>query len=168
VLIVAHSRFAKEFCRFYFFLTFFAAFSAFFWLLLLPVAAMLHGVETRRRKILAQHRRGAKRMDELKRTYITVSASEITLIKKLKGAAEAYCSACRARVEMATIEQAVTMTGLHSRAIYGWVERGLIHFLETAEGHLLICLPSLRDAQKNSCRETQKLESPDKSLPAEE
>ncbi len=101
-------------------------------------------------------------MNKSRHTRITVSTSEITLIRKLNGTAEADCPECRARVEMATVEQAVTMTGIHSRAIYGWVERGMVHFLETAGGHLLICLDSLREAQQNSCRETQKLKSPDK------
>src|SRR5689334_612844 len=76
-------------------------------------------------------------------TRIIINTSELTLIKRLQGLAEADCLLCGARVEMATPEQAVTLTGIASRVIYGWVESGQVHFLETAEGHLLICLVSL-------------------------
>jgi hypothetical protein len=83
-----------------------------------------------------------------KHTRITINTSELTLIKKLQGIAIADCLPCGARVEMATPEQAVTLTGIPSRVIYGWVESGQLHFLETAEGHLLICLPSLLSKQQ--------------------
>jgi hypothetical protein len=83
-----------------------------------------------------------------KQTRITINTSELTLIKKLQGIATADCPPCGVRVEMATPEQAVTLTGIHSRVIYGWVESGQLHFLETAEGHLLVCLPSLLSKQQ--------------------
>ena len=89
-------------------------------------------------------------MNKFTRTQITINTSELTLIKKLQGTAQADCQPCGARVEMVTPEQAVTLTGIASRAIYGWVESGQVHFLETAEGHLLICLDSLRATQQDS------------------
>ncbi len=82
--------------------------------------------------------------DKLRRTRITINTRELTLITKLQCTTAADCPQCEARVEMATPEQAVTLTGIPSRQIYGWVESGQLHFLETAEGHLLICLDSLR------------------------
>lgn len=99
-------------------------------------------------------------MDKPRQLRITVSKSEVTLIKKLHGTAEADCPQCRARVAMATPEQAVTLTGIHSRVIYGWVEREWVHFIETAEGHLLVCLDSLRTAYECSLQETQEIVSP--------
>ena len=98
-------------------------------------------------------------MEKLKRTRITVSTSELSLIRKLRGTAEADCPQCGARVEMATPEQAVTLTGIHSRAIYGLVERGQVHFIETAEGHLLICIGSLVATQHDLPPETQEIKS---------
>jgi hypothetical protein len=83
-------------------------------------------------------------------TRITINTSELTLIKKLYGIAEADCPPCGARVEMATPEQAVTLTGIPSRVIYGWVEGGRVHCIETAKAQLLICLDSLRTAQRES------------------
>lgn len=41
------------------------------------------------------------------------------------------------------LEEAVAVAGVSSRVIHQWVEAGLMHFTETPEGHLLICLNSL-------------------------
>ena len=87
-----------------------------------------------------------------KHRRITINTSELTLIKKLHGVAQADCQQCGSRVDMVTSEQAVSLTAIHSRVIYGWVESGQVHFLETANGHLLICLDSLRAAQAESLR----------------
>ena len=87
-------------------------------------------------------------MKKEQRMRITVSKDEVTIIRKLQGIASANCHRCQARVEMATPEQIVTLTGIHSRTIYSWVESGQVHFLETAEGHLLICLASLHTKQQ--------------------
>jgi hypothetical protein len=40
-------------------------------------------------------------------------------------------------------EEAMAVAGVSSREIYRWVEAGRVHFLETSEGFLLICLDSL-------------------------
>jgi hypothetical protein len=98
-------------------------------------------------------------MDKLKQIRITVNRSEWTLIRKLQSPAQADCPQCGARVEMATPEQAVTLTGIHSRVIYGLVERERVHFIETTDGHLLICLDSLHAAFENSLKATQELVS---------
>lgn len=102
------------------------------------------------------------------RTRITFSKDEVTIIRKLQGLAQAPCPECGKPVDMATPEQAVTLTGVHSRVIYGWVERGQVHFTETADGHLLICLTSLRETRESALQQTQELVSPGKSrlLPA--
>jgi excisionase family DNA binding protein len=44
---------------------------------------------------------------------------------------------------MVTIDQAVEIVHVSARTIYRWVENGEIHFWETAEGKLLVCLNSL-------------------------
>jgi hypothetical protein len=97
-------------------------------------------------------------------TRITINTSELLLVKKLKGTAEADCLSCGRRVKMATPEQAVTLTGIHSRTIYGWVEGGLVHFIETADGYLLICLDSLHPVQENP-HQLPVTKSPGKLLP---
>ncbi|HXG63630.1 MAG TPA: hypothetical protein VNO70_00895 [Blastocatellia bacterium] len=44
---------------------------------------------------------------------------------------------------MLTLDEAIALSGASSREIHRRVEAGEIHFTETAEGFLLICLPSL-------------------------
>ena len=44
---------------------------------------------------------------------------------------------------MLTAEGAAGAAGVSTRTIYRWVESGKIHFTETAEGRVLICLDSL-------------------------
>ena len=83
-------------------------------------------------------------MKKWERRGITVSKVEVTVIRKMQGKALATCPPCGRQVEMATPEQAVTLTGIHSRTIYGWVESGRLHFIETSGGHLFVCLGSLR------------------------
>jgi hypothetical protein len=100
-------------------------------------------------------------MEKLKRTRITVNSTELTIIRRLHGTAQIDCLQCGARVEMATPGQAVTLTGIHWRAIYELVERSRVHFIETADGHLLVCLDSLYDAQENLA---QQAGSPGKPL----
>jgi hypothetical protein len=51
---------------------------------------------------------------------------------------------------MAILEEAVTLTGIHSRTIYDRGESEPGHFIETAEAQLLICPDSLCAAQPES------------------
>lgn len=53
------------------------------------------------------------------------------------------CSACGHEVRMITIDQAATLTQISSLEVYREVEAGTLHFLETANGSVLICLNSL-------------------------
>jgi len=44
---------------------------------------------------------------------------------------------------MATAEQAALLAGVSTRQLYRWVEASKLHFTETPEGLLLVCLDSL-------------------------
>jgi hypothetical protein len=44
---------------------------------------------------------------------------------------------------MITIDQAAVLSRLSSREIYRELEAGMIHFMETTEGSVLICFNSL-------------------------
>jgi hypothetical protein len=48
--------------------------------------------------------------------------------------------------------QAASVTGMSARAIYRLAESGEVHFLETSQGILLICLESLARLEQ-SCRQ---------------
>lgn len=53
------------------------------------------------------------------------------------------CEECATEVRMLTVDEAAILAGESARTIYAWTEAGRVHFLETAEGRLLICLNSL-------------------------
>ena len=81
---------------------------------------------------------------KLEQTRITVRKSEVIVIWKSQGIALADCPQCNKQAEMLSAEQIVTLTGISSLNLFKLVESGQIHFRETAQGHLLICLESLR------------------------
>ena len=78
-----------------------------------------------------------------KKREITVETTQQFVISRPEAAVMTWCPACSADVSMVTAEEAAVMMGLNSRAIYRSVEGGQLHFAETSEGFLLICLKSL-------------------------
>jgi hypothetical protein len=81
---------------------------------------------------------------KLQHTRITIRQSEVMVIRKSQGVALADCPQCNRQVEMLSAEQVVTLTGISSLNLFKMVESGQFHFRETLQGHLLICLESLR------------------------
>ena len=78
-----------------------------------------------------------------KTTEITIETREVWVIRRATAKAQLRCAACDDQLTMVTIDQAVEIVHVSARTIYRWVESGQIHFWETAEGKLLICLNSL-------------------------
>ena len=56
---------------------------------------------------------------------------------------EVWCRQCPGHAAMLRVDEAATLFGTTSLAIYRWVETGGVHFVETARGHLLVCAVSL-------------------------
>ena len=54
-----------------------------------------------------------------------------------------WCTECGRPVQFITPEDAARTTGISARTIYQCVETSTIHFTETPEGLLLVCLDSL-------------------------
>jgi len=82
----------------------------------------------------------------MKRTKtITIETEQIQLIRRRTGdlAVEAWCNGCAAQVAWITPEAAAQRTGQTTRELYRQVEAGALHFCETPEGGLLLCLGSL-------------------------
>lgn len=69
--------------------------------------------------------------------------SERVLISHRRHAASAWRAACRAQTQMLNQEEAAALAAVTPRTIYRWVEAGQLHFTESPEGRLLICLDSL-------------------------
>ncbi|MCI0486468.1 MAG: hypothetical protein L0229_07690 [Blastocatellia bacterium] len=82
-------------------------------------------------------------MSRRRRTEITVETTEILVVRKSGRARLLWCAECCRQVEMITPEQAMIVAGTSSRTIYRSVEAGQIHYSETPEGFLFICLNSL-------------------------
>ena len=88
-----------------------------------------------------RNRKGGMR--KRRRTTITVESSEVLVIRKPGGSILAWCPGCVAETVMIRPEAAAVLTGLSTRTIYRRVEAGRVHFAETTEGALLVCLNSL-------------------------
>ena len=55
-----------------------------------------------------------------------------------------WCPTCAAAVVMLTPENAIGVAGVSARVVYRLVESGKVHFAETREGVLLVCLSHLQ------------------------
>lgn len=79
-----------------------------------------------------------------KRTIeLTFETSSISVLRRLARPVFHWCDLCCGHVMMISPEQAAVQAGVTVRAIYSRVEAGQIHFLETSDGSLLVCVYSL-------------------------
>jgi len=78
-----------------------------------------------------------------KRMRITLERDELSVIRRPVHRGLTWCAQCAERVQMITPDEAVAVAGRSAREIYRWVEAGRVHFMETPQGLLSICLRSL-------------------------
>ena len=79
-----------------------------------------------------------------KRTIeVTIERNEFSVLRNCRGSAYAWCGVCARSVGMVTPEEAARRSGVSVRTIYREIEVGGLHFLETPQGLLLICVASL-------------------------
>jgi hypothetical protein len=62
---------------------------------------------------------------------------------------EAWCQACGEQVQMVGSEQAVLISGISLRQLVKQIEADQLHYRETEDGLLLICLASLSHQESN-------------------
>jgi hypothetical protein len=79
----------------------------------------------------------------IKQKKITIETREIWVIRRQKKAAHGWCVVCGVEVELVTADEASRLTGASVRAIFRQIELSQLHFVESPEGGILICLPSL-------------------------
>jgi RNA polymerase sigma factor (sigma-70 family) len=84
------------------------------------------------------------------RTEITIETDRLLIIRRHRTLIHAWCAACSEVVKMTSPEDAARLAQISSRQLYRAVEAGSIHFLETLEGMLLVCLNSLAAGKSNS------------------
>ena len=78
------------------------------------------------------------------RTEIMIEIEEmIHVAGRRNRSTRAWCVACGSEAQMITPQQAAAMAQVTVRAVNRRVEDGSVHFLETADGRLLVCVNSL-------------------------
>ena len=82
-------------------------------------------------------------MGKKRRTDITIETERVLVIRRRKGSALAWCQTCAQQVPMIKVDEAAALSQVSSRTVFRLVELGKVHFAETPEGLLLICLNSL-------------------------
>ncbi|HKQ99494.1 MAG TPA: hypothetical protein VJT09_02405 [Pyrinomonadaceae bacterium] len=79
-----------------------------------------------------------------RRILITFETERLILIdERRRPGRTAWCAPCAREVWLVTVDDAAMVARTSARVIYQWAEAGLVHFRETPEGGLLICLNSL-------------------------
>ena len=83
-------------------------------------------------------------MRRRKRKETRIETHQILIIRKPENLVRAWCAGCLTQQSiMVTPDEAAPIAGVNPRTIYRWVEDGTVHFTETREGSLLVCLDSL-------------------------
>lgn len=75
---------------------------------------------------------------------ISVETDEVFVIRRLGGPVAAGCSRCGGAATMVTPDEASRLIGVSCREISRRVETGRVHFSETTDGLLFVCINSLR------------------------
>ena len=82
-------------------------------------------------------------MKRRKKTEIIVERDQVLVIRKLDQRARRWCEECSELALMVSADHAASIAGFTSRDVYRQVETGQVHFSETSDGSLLVCLNSL-------------------------
>ena len=81
--------------------------------------------------------------DKSRRIVTTIETHEIWTVRRPSPASLGVpCSQCSSWVEMLTLQEAGQRAGVSQRTVYQWVDEGRIHFSETSDGELFVCLAS--------------------------
>ena len=80
----------------------------------------------------------------LKRTEITIERETVWVFPGTDVRLE-WCSECGHLVDAITVDAAARAAAVRSRAVFRWVEDGLVHYGETSQGTLWICPESIHN-----------------------
>ncbi len=78
-----------------------------------------------------------------RRMEITVETTRLFIASGESSQVRAWCEKCGAQARMITVDQAATVAGMNRAAACGPSDAMKIHFVETCEGSVLVCLNSL-------------------------
>ena len=81
-----------------------------------------------------------------KKILITTESHEVFILRTDKSDhAFGHCSDCDREVEILTLDQAITQSGIPTGALVRLAEANKVHSIETSMGHLLVCKDSLEN-----------------------
>jgi hypothetical protein len=87
-----------------------------------------------------------QKMTNAKKILITTESHETYTLRIIgKSGTIGYCDKCDAQVEILSLEQAVSLTHIHTRDLVRLVDTAQIHAVETNTGHYLICSASANE-----------------------
>ena len=78
-----------------------------------------------------------------RQTHMTIEIERVLIIRSRQSEMSGWCAQCGAEVKLVVPEFAAALTGLSCRAIYRLLESGEVHFTESPETIVSICLESL-------------------------
>jgi excisionase family DNA binding protein len=82
-------------------------------------------------------------MSKFRKTVTTIETREVLVVRLTAQMQAPLCAACTDEVGMLTPREAAHLVGVSQRTVYRWVEDERIHFAETADGDLFVCLAPL-------------------------
>lgn len=85
-------------------------------------------------------------MSERNKTEITIETERTFIVRRRPSCIWAWCEGCRAAAAFAPPEDAARLAGRSARDIYRAVEADRLHFIESGDGRLRVCLNSLLPA----------------------
>jgi len=85
-----------------------------------------------------------------KKILITTESHEVFILRTDKrDRAYGHCRDCDREVEILTLDQAITESGIRTGSLIRLAESNKVHSIETSMGHLLVCKDSL-DGMRNT------------------
>ncbi len=95
-------------------------------------------------------------MGIVRKTEITAETHRSLSIKRGHRCQLAWCEECGRQVQMVIADDDAILAGISPREIYQLIETHELHFAETPDGIVFICLSSLRNLVANRCRDRSK------------
>lgn len=78
-----------------------------------------------------------------RRVEVMIETHQTWIIRKPSFSSTAWCQECQRMVHLVTADEAALLSCQSTRTIYRLVEERLLHYRETSNGSLLVCLDSL-------------------------
>ena len=78
-----------------------------------------------------------------RRIEIVVEKHRVLTVRTRRISAVGWCAPCGMKVRMVTAEDASRIAKVTLRTVYRWAEAGQLHFTESQDGLLLVCVNSL-------------------------